>query len=73
MLLFFGPALILTEMRGARIKEDKLVVQYTGVKCDTVTVKLSGIRKGCGDIRFSQCTEAQYKSNERFWGQQFTS
>jgi hypothetical protein len=34
---------------------------------EQILVKLSGIRKGCADIRFAPKTEEQMIANRNFW------
>ena len=54
---------------GVKIKENKLIITFSGNIPEEVTVKLSGIRKGFANVRFEKKTEEQAYHNNNFWGQ----
>jgi len=54
---------------GVKIKENKLIITFSGNTAEEVTVKLSGIRKGFANVRFEKKTEEQANHNNNFWGQ----
>ena len=54
---------------GVKIKENKLIITFSGNIPEEVTVKLSGIRKGFANVRFEKKTEEQANHNNDFWRQ----
>ena len=54
---------------GAEATDNLLRIRITGDLPPYVTVKLSGVRAGRGDVRFPQCTEEQMERNNAFWNQ----
>ena len=54
---------------GVKVKENKLIITFSGNIPEEVTVKLSGIRKGFANVRFEKKTEEQANHNNDFWGQ----
>ena len=57
---------------GAKVIGDMVIISTNNLP-QQITIKLSGIRIGCGGIRFQECSREQLESNDRFWGKQFTS
>ena len=56
-------------MPGFRIRDGKLQVNYGNGPRGRLAVKLSGLRKGMGRIRFAKKTPAQMAANKNFWMQ----
>ena len=54
---------------GVKVKENKLIITFSGSIPEEVTIKLSGIRKGFKDVRFTPKTKEQADHNNDFWGQ----
>ena len=54
---------------GVIVKNNILNIEFQdNVKLpEQILVKLSGIRKGCADIRFAPKTEDQMMANRNFW------
>jgi hypothetical protein len=56
-------------MVGASVVDNKVVVRFADNRPErlvSLTVKVSGIRKGFAGLRFPDRTQAQFESNERF-------
>ena len=51
------------------VKENKLIITFSGNIPEEVTVKLSGIRKGLKGVRFTPKTKEQADHNNDFWNQ----
>jgi hypothetical protein len=54
---------------GVKVKENKLIITFSGNIPEEVTVKLSGIRKGLKGVRFTPKTKEQADHNNDFWNQ----
>ena len=54
---------------GVKVKENKLIITFSGSIPEEVTIKLSGIRKGLKDVRFTPKTKEQADHNNNFWNQ----
>ena len=54
---------------GVKVKENKLIITFSGNIPEEVTVKLSGIRKGSKGVRFTPKTKEQADHNNDFWNQ----
>ena len=54
---------------GVKVKENKLIITFSGNIPEEVTVKLSGIRKGFANVRFESKTKEQAHHNNNFWNQ----
>jgi hypothetical protein len=54
---------------GVKVKENKLIITFSGSIPEEVTIRLSGIRKGLKGVRFTPKTKEQADHNNNFWNQ----
>jgi hypothetical protein len=54
---------------GVKVKENKLIITFSGSIPEEVTLKLSGARKGSTGVRFTPRTKKQADHNNNFWNQ----
>ena len=52
---------------GIKVKGNKLIIKFRGNISETITIKLSGIRKGRQGNRFPTFTQEEMKKNLNFW------
>ena len=56
---------------GATIRDEHVVINRNTcfATAGYVTVRVSGIRKGRGDVRFPRFSEEEFKKNTQFWNE----
>ena len=52
---------------SAKVEKDKVVCTLIGDIPDFIVVKISGVRSGFSNIRFSESTEEEARLNDKFW------
>jgi len=54
---------------GIKIKDNKIIITFSGSIPEEITIKLSGLRKGHLETRFGKRSEAEMLHNNNFWNQ----
>jgi hypothetical protein len=54
---------------GIKIKDNKIIITFSGSIPEEITIKLSGLRKGHLETRFGKRSETEMLHNNNFWNQ----